>query len=213
MSYRSLIALSAAAALLATAGDFLLLSVVDGSGADPGIVRTKLTIGAVFGVLTIPVYAIGYRALADLPGFGSARSIVRWCGVLIGLIGAFIHGLTAYAIYAAIESGVVSDAPTAMLEGATASSRVLIACWLAAATATVVASSALIASALSASSATPRALAVANPIVVTVVLVAVGLLSPWGRAYLAPAAPNVAHVVMFAAAAMSVRSFDSDATL
>jgi hypothetical protein len=49
--------------------------------------------------------------------------------------------------------------------------------------------------------ALPRWMALGNPFLLTMVLVAAGAGSEGGRAFVVPAAPNLAHVVFFAAVA------------
>ena len=53
--------------------------------------------------------------------------------------------------------------------------------------------------------AAPRGWIVANPAVASVLLAAAGAATELGRAFLVPAAPNLAHVVFFAAALRSSR--------
>jgi hypothetical protein len=53
-------------------------------------------------------------------------------------------------------------------------------------------------------------MALANPWLVTLAIVLAGTPSEIGRTFLVPAAPNVAHVVFFALAAVTSTSVDGD---
>lgn len=206
MESRTQLQLATVAALLATAGDLTMLLVANAlrSGHDLRFAsRELLAIGGALGVLALPFFALGYHAVADAmrPAAPRAARVVAICGLATGAVGALIHGLTAWSIHSALVAATPVDAP---LEAVLQEGWLLLA-WGVGALLVLVASVALVRASAPPQRAVPPRLAWLNPAVVTV---AVGLAAlPWelGRSYLLPAAPNVAHVVFFAAFLMAAR--------
>jgi hypothetical protein len=163
-----------------------------GLAAPPG---PALFVGGALGVGAIPVYALGYRAAAALVAGASPRAarIASSAGGSASFLGAAIHGATAWQI--AQSPGSTLDPLAATLE-----SPLLVVLWSAATLLVLVAS---VAFALAALRARERALALANPALVTVLLGALGRASLWLQAFLAPAAPNLAHLAFFTACALA----------
>jgi len=198
---RSGLVLALAGAAIASAGDLLLLWVGNAQRPElalptpPGV---ALPLGAVAGVLGIPLYALGYRALAAAarpvaPGLARATALG---GVVLALVGAVIHGLTAQVIRGALASGAAGAPP---LESVGAQP-LLVTTWLAAALGLLVASVAIVAASVSRARALPARLGFANPLALTLALGLAGAGTEWGRSFLLPAAPNLAHVLFFALA-------------
>lgn len=188
------LAVASGAAVVATLGDLLLLFVGNSARPELGLPRPPelaLPLGALLGVCAIPAYALGYRAVARAirPGSRPLARVVLVCGSAAAAIGALIHGLTALTIRAAIESGASAAPP---MEAVAASGTGLVAAWITASLLFLAASIAVFAA-----RALPRSVTWLNPLAVTVVLVLAGLPWEWGRSFLVPAAPNLAHVVFF----------------
>jgi hypothetical protein len=205
----------AAAAIAATAGDLLMLYVVETAQSDSIIVRppgAALIVGGLLGAVGIPVYWFGYWLIAQsmvMNNLGGARVIVV-CGVLIGSIGAMIHAVTAFAIRFDMVAG---RAPMPPAEGVASWGAPLLVCWGIVTAAGIVAAIVMTRTALSSSSPIPRRVGFFNPVVLTIVLIGIGLGSATGRAYVVPAAPNIAHTLFFLLAAASADSFQQPARL
>jgi hypothetical protein len=191
---RRLAAIGALAAAAASAGDLLMLWVINARRPQLGIVAPPdavLWLGAVLGVAGIPVYALGYQAagrlVADHPR--GARAVVAG-GALVAGVGAAIHGVTAQMIASAVRANM--DAPP--FEAVVASGQLVIGLWGVAALGLLVASAVF-------AWCRRDALALANPALVTVGLMLAALPTELTRSFLAPAAPNLAHIVFFLACA------------
>jgi hypothetical protein len=183
---RRFASIAALAATAASCGDLLLLWIA--AGGD----REWLTTGHYLGVLFIPLYAIGYRAVSRM----LAEPAIFWIGMYASAIGAAIHGITGAAI---LNATVTSQAdPFASLAPVLA---YLIPLWLIVGMASAVGSF-LQCRAVSASSRYPYWFAWANPLVLTLTLAAVAVPFASVARYLVPAAPNVAHVLYFTAVAV-----------
>jgi hypothetical protein len=194
------------AAVVASAGDLLMLWVANARRpelalGDPGI--GWLWLGGALGVVAIPLYALGWRdasrLVAPATSRGAARAIAG-LGAASAALGALIHGLTAAQIAADVRSGASPLDPLASVASWGAP---LLALWAAAALAVLLASLLLAPAALRCRA---PALALLTPAPVTLLLAAVGTASPWLRAFLAPAAPNLAHLVFFTACARRLRA-------
>ncbi|MFI5317851.1 MAG: DUF6796 family protein, partial [Myxococcota bacterium] len=201
-SQRTLLGSALIAALAASAGDLLLLFVGNSLRPELGLPRPPgfvLTLGGVLGVVGIPFFALGYQAISrEIEAASPALArIVLGCGAAGAAVGGVIHGLTALAIHTAIVSGAAAAPP---LEAVAASGGVLAAAWVTASALLVAASLAIAAVGVSRSELLPRWLTLLNPAAVTVLLALCGLEWEWGRSFLVPAAPNLAHVVFFACA-------------
>ncbi len=193
--HRRLAAMGALAAVAASAGDLLMLWVGNARRPELGLAAppdTILWLGAALGVLGIPLYAVGYRGAARLVADHSrgARAVFAG-GALLAGVGAVIHGLTAQLIAGALRSNVPGAPP---LEAVAASGPLLVGLWVLAGLGLLVASVAF-------AGCRRDALAFANPALVTVVLMLAALPAELTRSFLAPAAPNLAHVVFFLACA------------
>ncbi len=197
---------AALAAALATGGDLLMLraAVADAAGAATALPGWLLPTGAFLGVAGIPVYALGYRAAAHaLPaGRRAASRCVAGGGAVAAGLGALIHGLTAWHLEVGLADGRAAGDP---LREMVAGGALLVGLWGLAALGVLVASAAFAAGVGRDGSRLPRALALANPALLTLLLATAGLGSPLGRAYLVPAAPNLAHVLFFATLAGALR--------
>jgi hypothetical protein len=186
------------AAVAATVGDLLLLATSNATRPGfawlPAPSATVLLIGTYLGVLAIPCYGVGYRAIAAR----FAEPYRRWIGALGiagGVLGGTTHGLTGLAIHVEQTSGAGGVDPFTVVARYGA---YLLPLWATVAGASLVGSTLYVVGILARRSALPRWTALANPAVLTLALVLVGAASPGGRAFLVPAAPNVAHVVFFA---------------
>jgi len=199
MSSRRELAVAAGAAIVATAGDLLMLFVANAARPELALPRPPapaLPLGGVLGVAAIPFYALGYRAVARAiaPASRARARLVLAGGIGAAAIGAGIHGLTALAIRAGQAAGTASGSPVE----AVAANGLLVAAWGIAALLVVVASAAILGA-----RALPRSVAWLNPAVATVLLALAGLPGELGRSFLVPAAPNLAHVVFFCAALLA----------
>lgn len=199
-------AVAALAAVVATVGDLSMLYVanagrpeLDLAAAPPAL----LWIGGVLGVVAIPFYLLGYRAAATLVAAGYVRHarVIAGAGTLGSVLGAVIHGCTAFFIRHGLASGAPAQDPLAAVAG----SPLLLTLW-GAATLLVIAASVAFAVALRRGvPGVPRGLAWANPAVVTIALSLVGSVTPMSRAFILPAAPNLAHVVFFVACVRAMK--------
>ena len=202
---RAAFAIAAAAALVATVGDLLMLWVANAlrpgfaiASPPPGALR----LGAALGVVAIPLYALGWAAAAAraAPALGGVTPWVMVAGIAGATLGSYIHAATAWLIEGQMRSAATTpvEAPLATVMSAGPS---LTVPWAIATLLVVFTSGALVFAARRGT--VPRSWIAANPAVVTVVLALVGAPSELGRAFLVPAAPNLAHVVLFATALAS----------
>ncbi len=197
-----------AAAVAASVGDLLMLAVANAGSTEPGLdppAAVSLALGAVLGVLGIPLYYAGYRAASQTLARSSpgAARLVLLGGAGTAGIGAFIHGLTAFMIRRDLEAATPVQSP---LEAVVDWGVFPVAAWSLAALCVLVASVAMFRGALSHSSDLPRWWGWTNPAFVTVAIAASASGSELGRSFLAPAAPNLAHVVFFACSLAALRS-------
>jgi len=187
---------AAAAAIVATAGDLLMLFVANAERPELALPRPPafaLALGGALGVAAIPIYALGYAAVARAiePGSRARARLVRVGGLGAAAIGATIHGLTALAIHASPAPATAGASPVA----AVAASGPLVALWAGAALCVLVASASI-----AASRELPRRLAWCNPSAATALIALAGAPAELGRSFLVPAAPNLAHVAFFGVA-------------
>lgn len=198
---------AALAALVASAGDFLLLYVANAQRHELGLPepgRAWLWLGGALGVVAIPFYALGYRSASHLvatASLGGARALFL-TGAAGALFGAVIHGLTTAHIHAELDAAVPGRDPLASLVD---SGPLLLTLWGLAAFLVVIASSVFLCFVGRGTSAAPRGAALANPAFLTIALAAVGLPSVLLRSFLTPAAPNLAHLVFFAVCSRLLR--------
>ena len=208
-TYATLTALIATlAAFTATLGDLLMLYVSNSRRPElllPAVPESCLWVGAVLGVLGIPFYALGYHAASRILGGvskGTARAVFL-LGSLGALLGAVIHGVTAIKIHADLETAAAAQDPLSSVAGWGPTILVL---WALAA-ALVLAASVLFGWFVTrGGGSAPRLVGLANPALVTVALIAVGMSTPLLQSFLIPSAPNVAHVVFFGACVWAHRA-------
>jgi hypothetical protein len=162
-----------------------------------------LSAGAALGVLAIPAYALGWRAAAQVvaPFAPRAAPLVAVAGAASAFVGSAIHGLTAVEIRRSVASPAADRPP---LEAMADPGSPLLALWLLAAALVLVASAAFARSALRAPGPGPRLPALLNPALATVALAVAALPSELLRSFLAPAAPNLAHLLFFLACARTL---------
>jgi hypothetical protein len=193
------IRVAALAALVASLGDLLLLYVANSQRPElglPQVGRAWLWLGASLGVVALPIYAIGYRCASRLVAAASERAArtLFVSGTAGALIGAAIHGLTAAYIDRDLDAAAAGRDPlTSMLDWGPA----LLSLW-ALAGLLVLAASALFAWFVGGGrTRAPRCAALANPALLTIALSTAGLPFVLLRAFLTPAAPNLAHLIFF----------------
>lgn len=207
MRGRTALAVACGAAGVASAGDLLLLWAAAAPRPEfglPGAPARALVAGGFGGVLAIPLYALGWAALArGMHAPPGHACIVRAAGAYGAALGAVIHGMTTLAL-AAERAGATAGSDPLALVGRWGT--LLVPLWLLAGALVVAASSIWGRAAWRGEASVPRPVAWMNPAAVTVALGLLGLATPLGRAFLVPAAPNLAHVVFFAAAAVRTRS-------
>ena len=194
------------AAVLASAGDLLLLGVA--SAATPAVAaggplaEPALVVGSYLGVLAIPLYAVGYwyvsRGLP--PRYGRPVVALGTCGAVVG---ATIHGVTGAALHAE-NLTVVGRAGGSPLLTLTPFAAYLVPLWLVVAATSLAGSVLFMIPVVRGESAYRRWMALASPAVLVLVIGACASLSPWSRALIAPASPNLAHVLFFAVTSTGV---------
>src|SRR5512139_1046831 len=207
MNIRRRLVVASVAAVAATGGDFMLLRVGNAIRSDiqlqqpPAIV---LTLGGLLGCLFIPLYAFGYSALARVIGSTQPMpaQIVRIGGIAFAALGAFIHGLTWSTIR---DSAPAASGSTTPLDAIAATGGMLLTAWIAASLLLLIVAMAIAWSGLLRPRAIPVWLASFNPIVVTLLIGALGAATEFGRSYLVPAAPNLAHIAFFVAALYAIK--------
>jgi hypothetical protein len=198
--------LAGVGAFIASVGDLAMLWVANASRLElalPTPPEATLWIGCTLGVAGIPLYALGYRAAAQAiaSDLVLARRIVRWAGGGAAVVGAYIHGLTALLIADALARGAPGADPFASV---TSSGVELVGLWSLASLLVLAASLAFALQVARDRSALPRWVAWTNPAFGTLVVALTGLaLSEPVRSFLAPAAPNLAHALFFAAASLT----------
>jgi hypothetical protein len=185
------------AAIAATAGDLLLLATSNATRPGfewlPAPSETLLLVGTYLGVVAIPCYGLGYRDVAARfePPY---RPWLVALGVAGAVLGGTTHGLTGLVIHVEQTGGMGGVDPITVVARHGA---YLLPLWAVIAVVTILGSVVFATGVLGGRSSFPRWMALANPAVLTLVLVLVGAASETGRAFLVPAAPNVAHVVFF----------------
>lgn len=189
---------AAIAALAASTGDFLLLYVGNAQRSEvglPEVGRSWLWIGGVIGVVTIPFYALGYRSASRLvaPASPRAAQALFAMGAAAAFLGAIIHALTAAYIGAQLDLGASAHEPLTSL----ASYPLLLTLWCIAALLVVTASALFLWFVARGMTEAPRVAALFNPAFVTLAIAVAGLPLVLLRAFLVPAAPNLAHLVFF----------------
>jgi hypothetical protein len=184
------------AALAATLGDLAMLYVVNAARPELALASPPSgfqSVGAWLGILGIPLYGFGYRAASALLDARRerARRIVFVAGSLGGVLGGLIHGLTAREIARAVTAGSPPLDPWQAVTAVPA----LVALWAVATLALVMASLAL---AAGVRGGRHRSLAWLNPVTLTIAFGVFATPTLLLQSFLAPAAPNLAHLVFFA---------------
>jgi len=205
--------IGAVAAVVATAGDLLLLWVANGRRPESLLTAAPewvLWLGGVLGAVAIPFYAFGYRAMARSLASSEARAarVVVAAGVSVAVLGAALHALTTVHLASEMRRGVPGRDP--LLD--VASSAPLVVCWAVGGLLGAVASATFAWTVARGRSHVPSSLAWVNPFLVSLVLGAVGLPVGVLRAFLTPAAPNVAHAICFFVCGMATRRVVSAAS-
>jgi hypothetical protein len=193
---------AAVAAVVATVGDLSMLYVANAGRPEldlPSPPSALLAIGAVLGVAGIPLYALGYRAVAMLVASRSTGvgRLITVAGAAGSVLGALIHGCTALFIRDVIATGGPVRDPVVAL----GDSPPLLVLWGLATALIVTASVAFVFAVRRGVTPLPRTLAWWNPAVLTLVLGLAGTTTTPLQSFLVPAAPNLAHVLFFAACA------------
>jgi len=207
VSPRTACVIAAVAASAASVGDVLLLWFANGGRADlpvlPPLSDRGLLAGHYLGVLAIPFYALGYWGLAAAirKARPSAARVVFAVGALAGMYGAVVHGITGIAEHLERAAGVGPRDPLAFFAEHGA---YLVPLWIGLAVLLLVGSFVFARAVASGDTALPRWMALANPLALVVLAALLGAPTPLGRAILVPAAPNVAHVWLFALAAIAL---------
>jgi len=158
-------------------------------------------------VVAIPLYGLGWAAATAraAPALGRVAPWVMVAGGLGGILGAYIHAATAWLVEEQAR-GAATTPIADPLAGVMAAGPRLLVPWALATVLVVAASAAMIYAARRGT--VPRSWQLANPAVATVLLASAGATSELGRAFLVPAAPNVAHVAFFATALASCGRLD-----
>ncbi len=176
-------------AALGLAGDFVLLEATH-YGTQDG-----LLCGHLLGVFGIPLYGLGYWQASHAIRFAAPRraAVVLFSGMFLAALGSAIHGITGALLVAApvtASGGVWAYEPYGAYVWPV---------WGVAALLLVVASLCLVAAVIWQPTPYPRFFAVFSPALLVLGIGLVSLPFPELRRFLAPAAPNLAHVIFFSA--------------
>jgi hypothetical protein len=188
-----------AGAVTASLGDLAMLWVAwaaDGRLGIPAPPHGTLIVGHYAGILGIPLYALGYAALADgvrAAAPGAAAWIAR-LGCIGAIVGAVVHGLTGVLTAVALRTGAPT-APDAL--AAIPEREFLLPLWGIAGGMVTIGSVMFATVVARGGTRFPRSMAVCNPLVVTLAIAAASTPLPTAAAFVVPAAPNFAHVVVF----------------
>jgi hypothetical protein len=186
-------------AVAATIGDFLMLYVVNANAVhnSPSHESVLLLLGYFLGAFAIPLYGFGFWAIAKIfaPDASRAGRVVFISGVMMGVIGGIIHGVTGVTIEAQLRAGGAHPEPIAaiILEYGV----YLIPLWAAASALSLIGAVGFASGVVSGKTIFSPFIAVCNPVVLTVCVGLAGTVTPAIRVFLVPAAPNVAHVLFF----------------
>ncbi len=188
------------AAIAATIGDLLLLWVANARRPELALPHPPdgaLVVGFLLGVLAIPVYGLGYHQVARRLAPDGA-GVARWVflsGAYGGALGAVVHGMTALAIAVDQAGGAPPRDPLAVVGRY---GTYLYPLWGVLALLVVAGAALYAALVLGGRTGYPRWMAAVNPIVLLVVVSALGSRNPLLAAFVVPAGPNIVHVVFFA---------------
>jgi hypothetical protein len=196
---------AAIAALVATAGDVLMLLVANGEAGSPAsaVAGSLLVLGGALGVVAIPLFYVGYQAVASLLRLSAAWHRICMLGAaLVAMFGAITHALAALDIRAAHLMGLGVRPPEEAF--ADMSSPLFVVAMIAAAGATIAAAGMV--AGLPRHDMALKLAVILNPVVWTIVLSAAAAASEPLAAYVIPSAPNLAHLLFFAVLACVSRS-------
>jgi len=156
-------------------------------------------------VLAIPLYGLGYWQVAEDIASGGRRvaRAVFLLGLSGGAVGGAVHGVTGLVIHADRLLGAAGDDPLAVVGRYGA---FLLPLWGLLGVLVVVGSILYARAVLGGSTRYSRWMAALNPALLVAVLGALATVSPRLEAFLLPAAPNVAHVLFFAATTLVPRA-------
>jgi hypothetical protein len=186
-------------AIAASVGDLLMLWVGNAQRSDLALASPPeivLWLGCLLGVVGLPVYGYGYVRLQRTftPDDSLLARALGGAGFAAGIVGACVHGYTAFLIKQGLDAPVASAAAPA--EAVLASGPLLLSLWALTFVCILAAVFAWVTLRIKAGRGTSIA-TLANPLVLTIVLVVVGGTGPLLEAFLLPAAPNLAHVLFF----------------
>ena len=190
--------LATIAAALATAGDFTLLAHGAARGLGDRIIDSpSLVAGHLLGVLCIPFYGAGFwLAARSVSGAGSWSRWIFPIGLYAGAVGAAIHGVTAVLIETNI-TGAGGGSPWAVPHVL-----YLAPLWAVVFAAMAAASGLFAIAVIRGETGLPGWTALVTPAPLVVVIAFAATPFPAAAAFLAPAAPNLAHLMFFAALTM-----------
>jgi hypothetical protein len=162
-----------------------------------------LTVGYFLGVFAIPLYGIGFWAVAKILAAETpfAGMVVFVSGVIMAVLGGIIHGVTGISIEAQVRAGGIMKEP---IEAIFDYGVFLLPLWGAASILSFIGSVGFARGVASGNSILPRYISIFNPVVLTACVVLAGAATPMLQAFLIPAAPNVAHVIFFGLVTVSV---------
>lgn len=207
MTPRSACLIAALAASAASVGDVLLLWFANGGREDLAMLsplsERSLLVGYYLGVLAIPLYAVGYWGLAASIREADPKSarLVFLVGALASAWGAAVHGITGIAEHLERAAGAPPRDALAFFETHGA---FLLPLWIALAVLMTIGSIAFARAVATGRTEFPTWMALANPLALTIAAIVLALPTPLGRAILVPAAPNIAHIWLFALAAIAL---------
>lgn len=187
------------ASVAATAGDFLMLYVVNAGDAAlnlPPYETAWLPIGYFLGILAIPLYGLGFWAIAKIlsPSAPRAGRVVLVSGVIMAVFGGIIHGVTGITIESQIRTGGAQLEPlAAILEYDV----YLLPLWTIASILSVIGAIGFAIGVVFGKTIFSRFIAAFNPVLLTLCIGIAGSSTPLLQVFLIPAAPNIAHALFF----------------
>ena len=201
---RALATVATLAAVAASLGDFALLYAVNARRPGLGLPKPSaelLLTGFYLGVLALPLYGLGYWAVAGHLRAGDARGARRVfvLGAYGGALGATVHGVTAHVIRVEELAKIPASDPFAVIAQ---HGPFLLPLWIVLLLMTIAGSTIYATIVFEGRSAYPRWMALLNPALMIGVTSLGALQSEWLGAFLLPATPNLVHVVFFAVAAL-----------
>lgn len=192
------VVVGAAAALSASIGDFAELYVGNALRPELGLPHPPdivLWIGCLLGLIGLPLFGFGYRAVARsfADRAPTLARITTIAGIVTGFVGAIVHVYTALLIDRQVHAGAASTDPAhAIMAGGPT----LLWLWAITALSLIVASAAF-ATGHGRRFGFAHPLTLLNPFSLTLLLAVIGGVGTWGAAFLQPAAPNLAHMLFF----------------